>query len=93
MINKITESTIETYTIELLEKQGYHYTYGPTIAPDSETPQRTSFEDVLLFDNLKTAVTRINPTIPLTLAKTPSNKSSVSIPPNSSPTTKPFTGC
>ena len=47
--NKITESAIETFAIELLEKQGYQYIYGPDIAPDGETPARQSFEDVLLL--------------------------------------------
>jgi len=30
---KITESEIEQFTIELLEKQGYQYIYAPDIAP------------------------------------------------------------
>jgi len=64
MTSKITESAIETFAIELLEKQGYRYIYGSAIAPDSETPKRLSFEDVLLLDKLKNAVARINPTIP-----------------------------
>ncbi len=46
-MKKLTESQIEEYAIELLEKQGYHYIYGPDIAPDSDTPARQSF-DVLL---------------------------------------------
>jgi len=64
MTNKITESSIETFAIELLEKHGYQYIYGPDIAPDSETPERTSFEDILLLEKLKTAVSRINSDIP-----------------------------
>ena len=63
-MTKITESSIEQFTIELLEKQGFHYIYGPDIAPDSETPTRQSFEDVLLLEKLRNAVARINPTIP-----------------------------
>jgi type I restriction enzyme R subunit len=62
--SKITESAIEEFAIELLEKHGYQYIYGPDIAPDSETPERTSFEDVLLLEKLKNAVSRINPSIP-----------------------------
>jgi type I restriction enzyme, R subunit len=62
--NKITESSIEQYAIENLEKQGYKYIYGPDIAPDSKTPARQSFEDVLLLEKLKKAVARINPKIP-----------------------------
>ena len=61
---KIAESDIESHAIELLEKQGYEYVYGPSIAPDSSTPERASFEDVLLRDRLKNAIQRINPTIP-----------------------------
>ncbi len=33
MTNKITESEIEKFAIELLEKQGYEYVYAPDIAP------------------------------------------------------------
>jgi type I restriction enzyme, R subunit len=61
---KITETVIEKFAIELLEKQGYQYIYGPDIAPDSDTPGRQSFEEVLLLDKLRRAVARINPTIP-----------------------------
>jgi type I restriction enzyme R subunit len=63
-MTKITESDIETFAIDLLERQGYQYVYGPTIAPDGDSPERASFEDVLLFDRLKAAVARINPTVP-----------------------------
>jgi type I restriction enzyme R subunit len=63
-MTKITESAIETFAIELLEKQGYQYIDGPSIAPDGVSPERASFEDVLLLKRLKTAVTRINPTVP-----------------------------
>jgi len=31
---KVTESEIERFAIELLEKQGYQYIYAPSIAPD-----------------------------------------------------------
>jgi len=62
--NKITESEIEQFAIELLEKQGYHYVYAPNIAPDSDTPERNRFEDVLLLERLRKAVGRINPNIP-----------------------------
>jgi len=64
MENKISESSIETFVIELLQKLGYEYLYGPDIAPDGEKPERTSFEDVLLRNRLMLAVGRINPSIP-----------------------------
>jgi len=63
-MTKITENAIETFCIELLEKRGYEYIYAPDIAPDSDNPQRDSFEDVLLSSRLTDAVARINPTIP-----------------------------
>ena len=63
-MTKITESAIEEYAIDLFEKQGYWYIYAPSIAPDSETPERQSFEDVLLIERLQTAVSRINSSIP-----------------------------
>ncbi len=63
-MTKITESEIEKFAIELLESSGYQYIYAPDIAPDSDTPERQSFEDVLLVERLQTAVGRINPSIP-----------------------------
>jgi type I restriction enzyme R subunit len=63
-VKRITESAIEAFAIELLEKQGYQYIYGPSIAPDSDTPERASFEEVILTERLKAAVARINPTVP-----------------------------
>ncbi len=64
MVNKITESEIEEFAVELLESNGFQYLYAPDIAPDSNTPERQSFEDVLLLDRLQKAVGRINPNIP-----------------------------
>ena len=63
-MEKITEDAIEKFAIELLEKQGYQYIYAPSIAPDSDNPERESFEDVLLLERMRTAVGRINPNIP-----------------------------
>jgi len=63
-INKITESEIEQFAIEQLEYLGYQHLYGPDIAPDSDRLERESFEDVLLLEQLQTAVGRINPNVP-----------------------------
>ncbi len=63
MSNKITENEIELFAIELLEKQGFEYIYAPSIAPDSDTPMRESFEDVLLKEKLINSLTAINPTL------------------------------
>lgn len=59
----LNENIIETFALGLLEKLGYQYIYGPSIAPDSESPERESFEKVLLLDRLSKSVQRINPDI------------------------------
>lgn len=64
-MTRITENIIEGFAIELLDKLGYEYIYGPNIAPDSENPERNSFEEVLLVNRLKNAVKRINHSIPV----------------------------
>lgn len=63
-MNKITENDIELLAIEQLEKLGFNYLYAPDIAPDADTPERESFEDVLLISRLRAAIDKINPTIP-----------------------------
>lgn len=65
-MTKLTESAIEKFAIELLEKQGYEYLYGPDIAHDSDNPLRSSFADVLLLGKLQSAIKHINPNIPQT---------------------------
>jgi len=41
-MTKITENTIEEFTIELLEHLGYQYIYAPDIAPDASTSSATA---------------------------------------------------
>jgi hypothetical protein len=52
---RISESTTGEFAIEVLEKSGYQYVY----APDSDTPERNRFEDVLLSERLQSVVGRI----------------------------------
>jgi type I restriction enzyme R subunit len=63
-MTRITENIIEGFAIELLEELGYAYIYAPDIAPDSENPERNSYEEVLLVNRLQNAVKKINHTIP-----------------------------
>lgn len=63
-MTRITETSIEDFAIKLLQHLGYEYIYAPNIAHDSETPERRSFEDVLLTNRIIEAVRRINPTVP-----------------------------
>ncbi|MCC6864564.1 MAG: type I restriction endonuclease subunit R [Ignavibacteria bacterium] len=61
----ITESHIEEFALEELTKLEWDYAYGPDISPEGSNPARTSFEDVVLADKLRNAVTKINPHIPV----------------------------
>lgn len=63
MIERLNENAIELLAIERLEALGYEYVYGGDIAPDSASPERESFADVLLIERLRQAVKRINPSI------------------------------
>jgi len=63
-MTKITENAIESFAIELLDKLGYEYVYAPNIGPDGSSPERVSYEQVLLVDRLRRAVKRINHSIP-----------------------------
>lgn len=63
-MSKISESQIEHFCVELLESLQYKYLYGPEIAFDGDSPERASFEDVLLSDRVKKSTQRINPTLP-----------------------------
>ncbi len=63
-MTRITENTIESFAIELFDKLGYEYIYAPNIAPDGDTPERESYEQILLMGRLQKAVKRINHSIP-----------------------------
>ncbi|NBU53630.1 MAG: hypothetical protein EBS33_04580 [Alphaproteobacteria bacterium] len=62
-MTKITESEIEEFAINLLEKQGYRYMYGPDISPEGNNSLRNGFDEVILEEQLKSAIRRINPGI------------------------------
>lgn len=64
-MTKITENDIELLAIEEFQALGYHYIYGPDIAPDGEFPERSSYSDIVLVNRLRAAIEKHNPTIPL----------------------------
>lgn len=64
-MSRITENDIELMAIELLEKQGFEYVYGPDIAPEMERAERDSFEEVVLKERLEKVVRKINSGIPI----------------------------
>lgn len=63
-MNPITESNIETFAIETLQSLGWDYIHGAAIAPEAESSERESFEQILLTHRLRRAIARINPGIP-----------------------------
>ncbi|MCW7494624.1 type I restriction endonuclease subunit R [Leptospira sp. 2 VSF19] len=62
--SKLSEASVEQFVIDLLKEVGYAYVHGPDIAPDSDQPERETFEDVLLLKRLEESLLRINPTLP-----------------------------
>lgn len=63
-MTQLTESAIEDFAIKLFEQLGYHYVHDPEIAPDSDNPERGHYDEVILKDRLRSAVRRINPSVP-----------------------------
>ena len=63
-MKKITESHIESFSIELLQSLGWQYIHGLAIAPGAEQSERESFEQVVLIDRLRKSLSIINPLIP-----------------------------
>lgn len=63
-MSKITESEIERYTIEELERLGYKFLHGPDISCDGLFSERQSYADIILTGRLRTAIHKLNPAIP-----------------------------
>ena len=61
----ITEDKIETFAIETLQSIGWEYIHGLIIAPGAEQSERENFEQIILIDRLRKAVSILNPEIPL----------------------------
>jgi type I restriction enzyme, R subunit len=62
-MKNLVEQDVENLSLALLEAKGYNCIYGPTIAPDSENPEREKFSDVVLVDRLKNAIDHMNPNV------------------------------
>jgi len=59
----INENQVEQIAIGWFKELGYDYLLGYDIAPDSSDPQRDNYQDVILAHRLKTALTKLNPTL------------------------------
>ncbi len=64
MTNKLQENNIEEILIDLLKAQGYEYFHGSEIAPYSENAQRENFSEVILSEQFKKSLKKINPEVP-----------------------------
>jgi type I restriction enzyme R subunit len=61
----ITEDQLEQLCLDWFRAQGYTYAYGPDLAFDGDTPERSDYLQVVLTGRLLTALQKINPHIPL----------------------------
>jgi type I restriction enzyme, R subunit len=62
--NNFCESHLEEATLEWFEELGFEVVFGPDIAPEGEYPEREGYEEVILKDRLKEALSRINSKMP-----------------------------
>ncbi|MCG3165042.1 MAG: hypothetical protein POELPBGB_00802 [Bacteroidia bacterium] len=60
----ITENIIEESAIELLQSQGWEYANGKEISPEGLFCERENYQQIILINRLRSAVTKINPHIP-----------------------------
>ena len=60
----MTESDLEQLALTWFQDTGWEYRHGPDIAPDSETPERSDYRQVLLPGQLRAALGRLNPDVP-----------------------------
>jgi type I restriction enzyme R subunit len=60
----MTEDQLEQEVLGWLGEVGYAKLYGPDIAPDGDNPERMVYQQVLLVERLRSAIDRLNPSIP-----------------------------
>lgn len=60
----INEDQVEQLAIEWFKELGYEYLNGYEISPDSDTPERKNYQEVLLPKRLHVALLKLNPTLP-----------------------------
>ena len=61
---KFSESHVEDAALEWLAGLGYTVLHGPDISPDGATPERVSYDQVLLIGRFREALQRLNPHLP-----------------------------
>ena len=63
-MKSITEDKIESFAIEQLNSLGWEYVHGTVISLDGEKPERETYEQIILVERLRKAVSVINSHIP-----------------------------
>jgi type I restriction enzyme R subunit len=62
----ISESTVAAAALTWFEGLGYEILHGPDIAPGEPAAERSDYSEVVLEGRLRTALARLNPSIPET---------------------------
>jgi type I restriction enzyme R subunit len=57
----ITEGIVEDAAMEYFRALGYATAYGPNLAPDGPTPERTTYDQVVLVKRLRSVALALNP--------------------------------
>jgi len=60
----ITEEQVEELAIGWFKELGYDYIQGADISPNSNYPERDSYQEVVLSKRLSTALRKLNPSLP-----------------------------
>lgn len=60
----ILEDHVEQEMLGWFAELGYEVAFGPNIAHDGSSPERSSYKQVILADRLRSALSRINPHLP-----------------------------
>ena len=60
----LNESTVEEAVLSWLRELGWETAYGPDIAPDGSSPERSDYGQVVLERRLRDALARLNPGLP-----------------------------
>ena len=60
----VSEADVEQVALEWLSNLGWQTAYGPDIAPDTPSAERTDFTQVVLEERLRDALLNLNPDLP-----------------------------
>ncbi len=70
----INEEQLEKMCLAWFQDTGYDYVCGYDIAPDGDTPERSDYRQIVLFDRLLAQLQKINPHTPLSVLESVSQQ-------------------